>query len=291
MPLPKLKSTVVAAGVAGVAIGAAVGYFLFQRRKSRIFEETDEGIGDVDSIVSEEEIERQILPMREVQCSEVNHMTSQSMTSQSPMTSPKTPKQTTNIFESTPNKLDDVEITDAEIKPRLAKIVVLGLEGCGKSTLLNVLAKRPEEGYSPTQGFNVVQIQSGEYSLSVMEVGGGPSTRRYWSHFTSDMDLLIYVVDGSDKNNFNESKSELMKVLAESTNQEPCLLISNKQDLENAEKCSSIFSSKDLKEIGRKTSGNITILDATCCINGGEGMSFRGTVISIILSLLNEQQT
>uniref|UniRef100_F6T3I7 ADP-ribosylation factor-like protein 4A n=1 Tax=Ciona intestinalis TaxID=7719 RepID=F6T3I7_CIOIN len=192
------------------------------------------------------------------------------------------------MFESTPNKLDDVKITDAEIKPRLAKIVVLGLEGCGKSTLLNVLAKRPEEGYSPTQGFNVVQIQSGECSLSVMEVGGGPSTRRYWSHFTSDMDLLIYVVDGSDKNNFNESKSELMKVLAESTNQVPCLLISNKQDLENAEKCSSIFNSKDLKEIGRKTSGNITILDATCCANGGEGVSFRETVISIMHNIITK---
>uniref|UniRef100_H2YBV5 Uncharacterized protein n=1 Tax=Ciona savignyi TaxID=51511 RepID=H2YBV5_CIOSA len=244
MRLPKFKSpttaVVIGLGVSGIVIGG-VGYYIFKHHQS-IVDDTDEGIGDEDSIVSEDEVERSVplqrlasyLPENVISSdtsvtSTANHITPSDLavTSIPSVTESNTPMTSLDMhitssalsdlqdfddnFNATETELLETPVQSKPLVP--AKVLVLGLEGCGKSYLLNILAKTPNTGYTPTIGFNVVQIETDGYMLNVMEVGGGAKTRKYWSEFTSDMDLLIYMVDAGQLARFKPAKLELVQLL------------------------------------------------------------------------------
>ncbi len=62
-------------------------------------------------------------------------------------------------------------------------------------------------------------------------VGGGEKVQNYWSKFTADTDLLIYMVDSCDADKFTQAKEKLNELL-----QDPCLqnvpliILASKQD-------------------------------------------------------------
>ncbi|XP_046386476.1 ADP-ribosylation factor-like protein 3 [Ischnura elegans] len=117
------------------------------------------------------------------------------------------------------------------------KIVVLGLEGAGKSTILSqiVVSRKSNEGVIPTEGFVNTRYQKGDVPLSIWEVGGRESSRRYWGKFLQDTDLLVFVVDASNRSNLPLASKEIKKLLGDDRlTQVPVLLIANKQDIPGA---------------------------------------------------------
>nr|CAB3222903.1 ADP-ribosylation factor-like protein 4A [Phallusia mammillata] len=294
------KVKVVCAAALGTALGSAFVYCLYKKFKTTdSVDESDEGIGDVDSIVSEAEVLAH--SERLLSASEVS--TEKETTPESPdikssdheykdavshlsLTTNGTESSTTELEESASSDFSSIEVIDKPSKP--VKVLLLGLQECGKSSLLNVLAKRPEViEYKPTQGFNAVQIEKEGIVLSIMEVGGNLETRKYWKNFTSDTSLLVYVVDGSDPEKFDQAKQELKQLLTEAEITDiPCLLISNKQDQLDAMKASSIFTKKDIKDIGKTGNCNITLLDIACVANNNSQSTLADTILTVIVSLL-----
>lgn len=61
-------------------------------------------------------------------------------------------------------------------------------------------------------------------------VGGSDATRKYWTAFLQDTDLLLFVVDASDINKLSSAASILKQLLSDARMDDvPILVVANKQ--------------------------------------------------------------
>ena len=61
-------------------------------------------------------------------------------------------------------------------------------------------------------------------------VGGNANMRKYWSNFIPDAGVLVFVIDSSDRDRFEEAKEELYNLLKDSrVKRLPLLIVANKQ--------------------------------------------------------------
>ncbi|CAF0932350.1 unnamed protein product [Rotaria sordida] len=130
------------------------------------------------------------------------------------------------------------------------RILLLGLDNAGKTTLLKVLASEDISQITPTQGFNIKSVQSTGFKLNVWDIGGQRKIRPYWRNYFENTDVLIYVIDSSDRKRFDETNQELSELLEEEKLHDvPLLVFANKQDLLNAAKASDITDGLSLHQI------------------------------------------
>lgn len=130
------------------------------------------------------------------------------------------------------------------------RILLLGLDNAGKTTLLKVLAAEDISHITPTQGFNIKSVQSAGFKLNVWDIGGQRKIRPYWHNYFENTDVLIYVIDSSDRKRFDETNQELAELLdEEKLHGVPLLIYANKQDLLNAARPSEITDGLSLHTI------------------------------------------
>ncbi|XP_033729457.1 ADP-ribosylation factor-like protein 3 [Pecten maximus] len=155
-------------------------------------------------------------------------------------------------------------------KSQELRILLLGLDNSGKTTLLKNLAKEEHEfkNIAPTQGFNIKSVSADGLQLNVWDIGGQRRIRPYWKNYFDNTDVLIYVVDSSDRKRLMESGDELEELLSEDKLVGvPLLVFANKQDLENATPYGEIAEGMGLQSI-RSRSWNIF----PCSAKTGEGL-------------------
>ena len=162
-------------------------------------------------------------------------------------------------------------------KSKDCKVVMLGLDNAGKTTVLNTLAQGNNYEIAPTRGFNVQSLKTKDLTLQVHDVGGQASTWRLWPSFLTNVDVLVFVIDSSDRSRLHEV-ARAMKFLL--TNDKlsgiPMLLWANKQDLLNAMTPSEIVHSLDLQlikdrsfqVIGCSTRDKVGLADGVDWIHG-----------------------
>jgi len=128
------------------------------------------------------------------------------------------------------NLLRKIKKTDKE--PRL---LILGLDNAGKTTALKKLADEDPSQISPTQGFNIKQIEHDGFKVSLWDIGGQKAIRTYWPNYFDNVDCVIYVVDAADEKRLEEAGTELATLLDEAKlTGIPLLIFANKQDLDVA---------------------------------------------------------
>ncbi|XP_038046551.1 ADP-ribosylation factor-like protein 3 [Patiria miniata] len=134
------------------------------------------------------------------------------------------------------------EVAQADLPEK--RILVLGLDNSGKSSLLRCLTQSENAGPpDPTEGFNVMCVQTQAVTLNIWEVGGQESVRSYWENFVKGTDVLVFVVDAVDEARLPEAKEELHKLLAdERLKSVPLVLIANKQDQATAKRGADFIS-------------------------------------------------
>merc|ERR1712166_460030 len=121
------------------------------------------------------------------------------------------------------------------------RILMLGLDNAGKTTILRKLSDEEIDTVMPTQGFNIKSLLSDGYKLNVWDIGGQKTIRPYWRNYFDNTDVLIYVVDSSDRRRIEEAKDELQDLLDEDKlGGVPLLVFANKQDLISAEEADCI---------------------------------------------------
>lgn len=100
------------------------------------------------------------------------------------------------------------------------------------------------------QGFNIKSVQTAGFKLNVWDIGGQRKIRPYWRNYFENTDVLIYVIDSSDRKRFEETSVELAELLAEEKlNAVPLLVYANKQDLFNAAPASEMAEGLHLPSI------------------------------------------
>jgi len=122
-------------------------------------------------------------------------------------------------------------------KNNTIQIAVLGLGGGGKSTLLNILQGKLNTKAKPTIGFRPISMMlTGDTKIRFYDLGGGKKIREIWNQYYHDVHGIIYVVDGTTK---QEDMDECIELFNATVNNEfvrgkPLLVLANKQDIENA---------------------------------------------------------
>ncbi|XP_053210020.1 ADP-ribosylation factor-like protein 3 isoform X2 [Panonychus citri] len=151
---------------------------------------------------------------------------------------------------------------------REVRILLLGLDNAGKTTILKKMSSEDISHITPTQGFNIKSVQTAGFKLNVWDIGGQRKIRPYWKNYFENTDILIYVIDSSDKKRFEETSIELNELLTEDKlNGIPILVYANKQDLFNAAPASEIAEGLHLPSI-RDRSWQIQ----ACSAISGEGL-------------------
>uniref|UniRef100_A0A914Z8T3 ADP-ribosylation factor-like protein 6 n=1 Tax=Panagrolaimus superbus TaxID=310955 RepID=A0A914Z8T3_9BILA len=164
-------------------------------------------------------------------------------------------------------------------------IVLLGLDHAGKTTVLYRLKKQKMVLPTPTVGFNceTIKVNHGPargHTFVMWDVGGQENYRLLWPHYVKTSTALIFILDASDQQKFEEAKVELDTVLQSVPNPDkfPLILLANKQDKPEAASLETIINTftNDLQE-------NYIIKILLCTAVTGEGLEkFFPEVLSAI---------
>jgi len=140
-------------------------------------------------------------------------------------------------------------------------ICILGIDAAGKSSLLNDIrykfSKNPvsQSEMLPTVGLNYSQVQFEHFDWTIWDLGGMKRFRGVWESYYQDIDVLVWVVDSSDKIRFEESVKEFTTLIQDpKLIYVPVCVVANKQDKDGVlkeEDVVKMFGLSDLKE--RKT--------------------------------------
>lgn len=151
-------------------------------------------------------------------------------------------------------------------------IVLLGLNNAGKTTFLEKLKEiynpnyqKPKKKILPTVGQNVAVIPvDNKTNLKIWDLSGQKELRALWENYYEVAHAIVFLVDSNDKDNLEECKDEMMKILvADEENNEggvdksiPILMLANKQDLEPH------MEVEDIKEIFNKMAEHLNARDS-----------------------------
>lgn len=141
---------------------------------------------------------------------------------------------------------------------------MLGLDGAGKTTILYKMKPRITFDSIPTIGFNHETILYNNVKLNMWDVGGQNRIRILWKHYYTNTKALIYVIDSTDTDRFEEVKEILHGLSNEDELYEvPLLIFANKQDI------ASIGTNEFKSKIGfYEIKGRKVKFQETCAIDG-----------------------
>lgn len=111
------------------------------------------------------------------------------------------------------------------------------------------------------------QIQSNGSYFQLWDVGGQDKTRPLWRSYIRDTDVVIFVLDSSER--LDEAKLELQNLMKLTDRSSlPIIVIANKQDLPSAANTADITTFLGLN----KTAGCERVLVKASCGVTGEGI-------------------
>ncbi|BFF91385.1 ADP-ribosylation factor-like protein 3 [Drosophila madeirensis] len=135
-----------------------------------------------------------------------------------------------------------------------ARILLLGLDNAGKTTILKQLASEDITTVTPTAGFNIKSVAADGFKLNVWDIGGQWKIRPYWKNYFANTDVLIYVIDCTDRARLPEAGSELFELLMDNRlKQVPLLVFANKQDMPDAMTASEVAEKMSLVQLQGRT--------------------------------------
>jgi len=116
-----------------------------------------------------------------------------------------------------------------------AKLVLLGLDNAGKTTLLQMLREGRVAATSPTLHGTSEELQVGDVTFTAHDLGGHAQARRVWQTYTPAVDAVVFVVDATARDRFDEARRELAGLMDNDQVQSvPILVLGNKIDAPGA---------------------------------------------------------
>lgn len=131
-------------------------------------------------------------------------------------------KLTKNFYESIP---------ETHIIQRIVKLFMFGLDRVGKTSISKRLSENLFEKTSPTLWLNVHNFQFQNFQFVCFDVGGQKQFRSFWRNYLDNSEILIFVIDGTEKARFPEAKEELWGTLEICGKKIPLLVLNNKADV------------------------------------------------------------
>lgn len=115
-------------------------------------------------------------------------------------------------------------------KDKEIRCLILGLDNSGKSTIVNkLLPIELRKRITPTIGFEIHSINTETNLISLWDIGGQISLRKYWDNYFDITDVFIWCIDISN-DRYNESLIELESRIDNNVDI-PLIIVFNKIDL------------------------------------------------------------
>ncbi|XP_063808042.1 ADP-ribosylation factor-like protein 11 [Pseudophryne corroboree] len=171
------------------------------------------------------------------------------------------------------------------VHKKQARVVMMGLDFSGKSTILYKLKMNQTVETFPTVGFNVESLEMAKnVFVTVWDVGGQDKLRSNWKEYLEDTDILIFVVDSSDKPRIPDATAELLTILNnENMAGVPFLVLANKKDAPDA------LSTKELVKVLKLENYDDRPWEIQACsAYTGEGLA---EAVNAVLRLLKRHET
>lgn len=112
---------------------------------------------------------------------------------------------------------------------RTRKIVFLGLSNSGKSSIIKVVErtynKTDTEEPVTTKGFKVSFLQRNNRNFSIWELGGEENIVQFWKCYLTNVNGVVFVIDGSDEDNKHKSISLMYEISREKSLENSVILI------------------------------------------------------------------
>ncbi|KAF5903270.1 voltage-dependent L-type calcium channel subunit beta-1 isoform X2, partial [Clarias magur] len=147
------------------------------------------------------------------------------------------------------------------------KVIIVGLDNAGKTTILYQFLTKEAVHTTPTIGSNVEEISVKKTRFLVWDIGGQEALRASWSTYFCNTEIVILVVDSTDRERLTLTKDELYAMLAhEDLQNASVLVLANKQDMKNSMTAAEISQSLTLSSL-TDHSWHVQ----ACCALTGEG--------------------
>ena len=135
-----------------------------------------------------------------------------------------------------------------------AWIAMIGLDYAGKTTILYKMKLGEVINTMPTIGFNMETTQYRNYIINTWDSGNYNYLRTVVRFYLMNSYAIIFVVDSTDIDRFDDAATALGKVLIEvEFNNAPLLVLANKQDLKNAVPPTEIANKLGLPKLKNRT--------------------------------------
>lgn len=136
------------------------------------------------------------------------------------------------------------------VSEKEVRIVMIGLDAAGKTTILYKLKLGEVVTTIPTIGFNVETIRYKNISFTVWDLGFQERLRPLWHYYYQNTKALIFVVDSTDTNRFDEARNEIHRLCNEEELKNATILVfANKQDMPQARPAAEISNILELNNI------------------------------------------
>lgn len=148
------------------------------------------------------------------------------------------------------------------------KVIIVGLDNAGKTTILYQFLTKEAVQTTPTIGSNVEEIAVKKTRFLVWDIGGQDSLRATWNSYYCNTEIVIMVVDSTDRERLTLNKEELHRMLAHEDLQDASVLVlANKQDMKNSMSAAEISQCLTLSSLNAR-SWHVQ----ACCALTGEGL-------------------
>lgn len=156
-----------------------------------------------------------------------------------------------------------------EARPGDTRVLLfLGLDGSGTTTILYQITLGGHLQTIPTLGFNHEEVQFGQLTYKIWDIGGLDKMRPIWRQYCAQADGIVFGVDAANRGRFKEAAEELKKVFSEQRRGKgrgkkkklaagapdvPLLIFANKQDLTHAASAEQVEEALNLRQLPVKS--------------------------------------
>ncbi|MFW9994772.1 MAG: ADP-ribosylation factor family protein [Candidatus Odinarchaeota archaeon] len=133
-------------------------------------------------------------------------------------------------------------------------VTMCGLDQAGKTTILQYIQTGEHTAPRRTLGFSINSLTIQNMQFKVQDLGGQFQFRESWASHLRYSNIVIYVIEASNRERFSESRNEMSKVLTNMAPKAKLLVLCHKQDVENAAKKEEIVKFFQLENLGMEWS-------------------------------------